>query len=133
MSSNEEKDYEVGYRKPPVETRFRKGQSGNPSGRPKRVSEELDPGMILQCIDSEEITLSINGKPARMTKAEIEFRQLFSKAIRGDMSAARLIANMATRYFAPEARSDSENEYLSETEVAERYGPKWRQLLGVEK
>ena len=106
MSSNEEKDYEVGYRKPPVETRFRKGQSGNPSGRPKRVSEELDPGMILQCIDSEEITLSINGKPARMTKAEIEFRQLFSKAIRGDMSAARLIANMATRYFAPEARSE---------------------------
>ncbi len=25
---------EVGYGKPPVETRFRKGQSGNPGGRP---------------------------------------------------------------------------------------------------
>ena len=27
--------YEVGYGKPPKETRFRKGQSGNPKGRPK--------------------------------------------------------------------------------------------------
>ena len=26
--------YEVGYRKPPVRTRFRTGQSGNPRGRP---------------------------------------------------------------------------------------------------
>jgi hypothetical protein len=27
--------FEVGYRKPPSEHRFRKGQSGNPNGRPK--------------------------------------------------------------------------------------------------
>jgi hypothetical protein len=130
VGNNEEKDYEVGYRKPPAETRFKKGQSGNPSGRPRKVFEELDPGRILQSIDSEEITLSINGKPARMTKAEIEFRQLFSKAIRGDLSAARLIADMATKYFAPEARGDSEVELLTETEAAERYGRNWRQRFG---
>ncbi|MFG1261012.1 DUF5681 domain-containing protein [Xanthobacter flavus] len=28
-------DYEVGYRKPPVHARFKKGQSGNPKGRCK--------------------------------------------------------------------------------------------------
>ena len=28
-------DYEVGYRKPPVNTRFKSGQSGNPKGRPR--------------------------------------------------------------------------------------------------
>jgi hypothetical protein len=27
--------YEVGYRKPPMHTRFKRGQSGNPRGRPK--------------------------------------------------------------------------------------------------
>ena len=27
---------QVGYSNPPVHTRFRKGQSGNPGGRPKR-------------------------------------------------------------------------------------------------
>jgi hypothetical protein len=29
------RDYAVGYGKPPVETRFQKGQSGNPQGRPR--------------------------------------------------------------------------------------------------
>ena len=35
--STEEADatYDVGYGKPPVNTRFRKGQSGNPHGRPR--------------------------------------------------------------------------------------------------
>jgi Family of unknown function (DUF5681) len=28
-------DYQVGYGKPPVHSRFRKGQSGNPRGRPR--------------------------------------------------------------------------------------------------
>ena len=31
----EERDYEVGYGKPPKATRFKSGQSGNPRGRPK--------------------------------------------------------------------------------------------------
>ena len=37
-SSNEQvngSNYLVGYRKPPVHTRFQPGQSGNPSGRAK--------------------------------------------------------------------------------------------------
>ena len=31
-------DYEVGYAKPPQRTRFRKGQSGNPGGRPRGMT-----------------------------------------------------------------------------------------------
>ncbi len=27
--------YQVGYGKPPAQTRFKQGQSGNPNGRPK--------------------------------------------------------------------------------------------------
>ncbi len=33
MPPEEERDYEVGYRKPPGHTRFTKGRSGNPDGR----------------------------------------------------------------------------------------------------
>jgi Family of unknown function (DUF5681) len=40
--------YEVGYGKPPVHTRFRKGQSGNPSGRPKRTATERAKDIALQ-------------------------------------------------------------------------------------
>jgi len=41
MSGNSEEDYEVGYRKPPVATRFKKGASGNPSGRRKKIPSRL--------------------------------------------------------------------------------------------
>lgn len=112
MGSESEEDYEVGYRKPPVATRFKKGKSGNPSGRPKRITAELDPGKLLETIDNEEIVVAIDGKPHRMPKAEIHFRQLFNKAIKGDLTAARLIAKMAARYFGPEAKGHSEVQII---------------------
>ena len=34
MPRDKDSDYEVGYGKPPGHTRFAKGQSGNPRGRP---------------------------------------------------------------------------------------------------
>jgi hypothetical protein len=46
--------YEIGYGKPPVHSRFRKGQSGNPGGRPgprraaeRRVQAELEELLFL--------------------------------------------------------------------------------------
>jgi len=130
MSGDPKKPYEVGYGKPPVATRFQKGQSGNPSGRPKKIPQLLDPGRVLEAIDNEEITVTDNGKRKRMTKAEIHFRQLFARAIRGDMKAARLIAKMATEYFAPEARRASEYEIIGTTEAAQRFGRNWQERIG---
>jgi uncharacterized protein DUF5681 len=112
MGSDNEKTYEVGYGKPPVATRFQKGKSGNPSGQPKKVPQPLDPGMVLQSIDSEEIVVVEKGKRRRMTKAEIDFRQQFAKAIRGDLKAARLIGNTAAKYFNPETKGPSETEFI---------------------
>ena len=122
MSSDSKKSYEVGYRKPPVATRFQKGTSGNPSGRPKKLAEPLDPGIVLQSIDNEEIVVIDNGKRKPMTKAEIVFRQLFTKATRGDLTTARLIVRMAAKYFAPEVQGDREYEFMTETEAARHFG-----------
>ncbi|WP_051346773.1 DUF5681 domain-containing protein [Bradyrhizobium sp. th.b2] len=129
MSRYPNKPYEVGYGKPPVATRFQKGQSGNPSGKPKKVRQPFDPGRVLEAIDNEEITVTDNGKRKRMTKAEIQFRQLFVKAIRGDMKAARLIAKMAADYFAPEARGAIEYEFIGMTEATRRFGPHWQRRI----
>jgi len=110
---NNEKDFEIGYKKPPVATRFKKGQSGNPSGKKKEEAvDDFDPGKILQAIDNEKIVVEINGKRARMTKAEIHIRQLFNRAIEGSLKEARQIVPLAAKYFGPEAQSSSEAKFV---------------------
>ena len=112
MSNENQNEYEVGYKKPPVATRFKKGGSGNPSGKRKERAEDLDPGKVLQTIDNEEITVTIDGKRKRMRKGEIHARQLFTKAIKGDLTAARLIAKKAAKYFGSEADGPSEIHWV---------------------
>ena len=129
MSRNSGRDYEVGYGKPPVTTRFKKGTSGNPSGRAKKIPQLFDPGDVLQSIDNEELVVVDNGRRKRMPKSEIHFRHLFTKAIKSDLKAARLIARMARKYFAPEARGPSEIEVMGATEVAKRFGSNWQQRV----
>ena len=83
----------------------------------------------MQSIDNEEIAVTDNGKRKRMAKAEIQFRQSFTKAIKGDLKAARLIVNMAKVYFAPEAWDAHGVEVMGVTEATQRFGRKWRERV----
>jgi hypothetical protein len=129
MSGKSDKSYDVEYGKPPKATRFKKGTSGNPSGRPRKAPQSLDPGDIIEAIDNEEIQVSDNGKLKRMTKAEIEFRQLFTRAIRGDLPAARLVVDMATTHLALEARGEFEYEFIGVTDAKQRFGRNWQNRI----
>jgi hypothetical protein len=125
MSGKSADTYEVGYSKPPKETRFQKGKSGNPCGRPKKSAQSLDLGLVLEEIENEEIIVLDNGKRKPMKKAEIHFRQQFTKAINGDIKTARLLVQMTEEYFAPEASADWENEFIGVTEAKRRFGSNW--------
>jgi hypothetical protein len=83
--NNEDTDA-VGYRKPPNHTRFAKGQSGNPKGRPKG-SQNL--GTLLAKAGRERINVKENGRTRSITKFEASMIQLANKAASGDLKATR--------------------------------------------
>ncbi len=86
-------DYEVGYRKPPLHTQFRKGKSGNPNGRPKET-RRLD--RTIQAELDRVVNIVIEGRQTAISKKEASARQLFAKALRGDARAFEMLMRYAT-------------------------------------
>jgi hypothetical protein len=81
MASGGDDDYKVGRGKPPRHTRFKKGQSGNPNGRP-RGSRNL--GSLIKQELREPITVNENGHQKQLTKREAMVKRLVNSALAGD-------------------------------------------------
>jgi hypothetical protein len=107
----------------------KKARSGNSSGRPKRVTRLLDPGSILEAIDNEEIVVVENGKRTKMTKAEAEIRQVFTKSRTGDLKSARHIFNLAREAHVEETKGYWEYDFIGLTEAKRRFGRNWRRRI----
>lgn len=75
----------AGYGKPPAASRFRKGQSGNPAGRPRNRHREIPYDAIL----GQMVTIREDGRTRRVTAAEAFLLQLTRKGLAGDSAAAR--------------------------------------------
>jgi Family of unknown function (DUF5681) len=85
-NENEVKRFETGYGHPPVNTRFKKGQSGNPKGRPKG-SRSL--ATILNRELRERVIINEGGQRKTVTKLEAAVKQISNKAASGDPVALR--------------------------------------------
>jgi hypothetical protein len=103
--------YEVGYKKPPSSTRFTKGQSGNPKGRPKGAKNLAN---LLFKIGRERVRVQVNGRPRTITKLEAILLQLANKAISGEDRAAREILHLHSLY------EGSEQSGTEEVDLHER-------------
>ncbi len=77
-------NYCVGYGRPPVQSRFQKGQSGNPKGRPKGA---LNLATVLLRTLRERVVIGTNGRREEITKLEVAVRQLVDMATSGDLRA----------------------------------------------
>ncbi|GAA3903543.1 hypothetical protein GCM10022276_22740 [Sphingomonas limnosediminicola] len=76
---------EVGYRKPPTKTRFKKGQSGNPKGRPMRTRKDIPYDHLLGQI----VVVREDGRERRVTAAEAFLLHITKRGMEGDSASAR--------------------------------------------
>ena len=89
--SDEEK---VGPGRPPRHTRWKKGQSGNPRGRP---SGRLSVRMVLEEELSELMTLATSRGEREVTKLQAIVRRLIHEGLSGKVYAIQDILDRAER------------------------------------
>lgn len=98
--SEDPEDDRVGYRRPPKATRFLKGQSGNPGGRPNaRDATRIDAAALLD----RPLTVRVNGAPREMAPKEIALRKVLDRALnRQDLRAADYLLELFVEHGAIE-------------------------------
>jgi hypothetical protein len=82
--------YEVGFGKPPKETQFRPGQSGNPKGRPKGAKNEAT---ILREIMTRKIEIREGGRTRQISVHAAILLKFTETALKGDAKSATFLLN----------------------------------------
>jgi hypothetical protein len=88
-----ENGYKVGFGKPPLERRFRPGQSGNPKGRAKGTKN-------LRTLLEEELHRSVkvkeDGKARQLTLGQVIAKRVTTQAAGGNLRAAEILLRLTS-------------------------------------
>src|SRR5467141_3613093 len=87
--ADSESGYQVGPGRPPLHTRFKKGQSGNPGGR----STKSLPALLADALN-ETVVVTIDGRRRTVTKREAIVTQMVDKSANADLQATKMLINM---------------------------------------
>jgi hypothetical protein len=127
MPSDNKRDYEVGYGKPPRQTRFRKGQSGNPRGRSPGAKNLKT---LLNDALNEPVIVTENGGHRKITKRQAIITQVVNRSATADLRAIKILLDMLrdvegqTEPAAPETSAFSEADEKVLEQLRARFS-KW--------
>jgi hypothetical protein len=82
--------YDVGFAKPPTNTRFKKGKSGNPSGRPRGITAGRAIRLALKEI-FRPVRIREGDRVTELSGFQVVLRQLMAQAAKGNGPAGRLL------------------------------------------
>lgn len=85
----------VGYKKPPMHSRFKPGQSGNRTGRPKGAFTAKG---LFRKVMTEMLTVTDKGRSRKLTSAELAFMALRNKALKGDHKALQTMFELMDKW-----------------------------------
>jgi hypothetical protein len=88
-------DYEVGFGRPPISTRFKPGNSGNTKRGPRKRTTV---GEIIERSLMAKYTVTEKGQPKTMTAQEVIIRRLTLDAAGGDKRAIQTLFALRDRY-----------------------------------
>ena len=107
-------DFIVGYGKPPAETRFKPGQSGNRKGRPKGVKNF---STLMEKELERKVMIKEGERRRRVSKREAMVKQLTNKAASGDHKSIQVVFDYDQKI---EARSDAAAANTTQVDQADQ-------------
>src|SRR5580704_4758709 len=81
-------DYAVGNCRPPKETRFKPGTSGNPKGKAKGA---IGISAQIERLLRRKIPVTENGVKRRLPVQEVMFASIVARAVKGDLKAVEFL------------------------------------------
>jgi Family of unknown function (DUF5681) len=129
MSRQRKGEYAVGYGKPPMHSRFRKGSSGNPRGRPS-ASKNLS--TLLNDALNERVVVVENGRRRKISKRQAIIAQLVNQSAKADLRAIKILLDIQQQIEARAAAAGENGDSADKLDQAdqsiiERYLGKYAQ------
>jgi Family of unknown function (DUF5681) len=113
-------------RNPPEHSRFKKGVSGNPKGRPPKVRNRQLVGEIVSEVQNTPTAYREGGRTKRTSRLELVLKKLVNSALEGD-------ARSAADLFAHRAQAENNNEARIERIIVEDWVPDFPGQTGEQK
>jgi Family of unknown function (DUF5681) len=92
MSKKDSSQYAVGYKKPPRHTRFKPGQSGNVSGRAKKIRTPDE--VVEEEFRTPVTTVDASGKRRKISMWRAIVKRCNALAAQGDLKATALVLKL---------------------------------------